>query len=109
MAAINVASIVANFHGGDHQMSVASINLGTYATGGSSFTPALLGLDQRIDFLNPGAAAGYEFQVDYTNSKILAYRQKDPANAGGADIPLTEVANGVDLSAVVVRAFAIGQ
>jgi hypothetical protein len=40
--------------------------------------------------------------------KLKIYRQKDPAAAGGADIPLPEVANAVDLSGVTFFGLAIG-
>ncbi len=53
-----------------------------------------------------GNAEGYVFQVSpvagSNDVKIEAYRQKDPAAAGGADIPLPEVTAAVDLSAVPV-------
>lgn len=44
--------------------------------------------------------SGYIFEYDITNEKLLAYRQKDPAAAGGADIPLPEVGNTISLAAV---------
>ena len=48
------------------------------------------------------------FSWDKANAKVLAYRQKDPAAAGGADIPLPEVANAVDMSAVTFNWVAYG-
>lgn len=80
----------------------------SYATGGVSLTAANVGLSV-IDYCHVSNTAGYVFEYDYTNSKVIAYRQKDPAAAGGADIPLPQVANAVDLSAVVTRAFIVGR
>lgn len=52
--------------------------------------------------------AGYHYEYDYTNKKILVRQQRDPAAAGGADIPFTELAAaaypaGVTGDAVRVR------
>lgn len=51
---------------------------------------------------------GYVTSWDVANQKLKIYRQKDPAAAGGADIALPEVANGVDLSGVTFHFLAIG-
>lgn len=66
------------------------------ATGNTSF-----------DFLDV-KAPGYLVTFDPATQKIKIYRQKDPANAGGADIAFVEVANAVDLSAVPFVFFGIG-
>lgn len=92
---------------GSQRAGTFTVSLNTYATNGIAFTPANFGM-VRIDYMNIPPAAGYVFEVDYANSKIKAYRQKDPANAGGADIALPEVANAVDLSSVSTRALVIG-
>ena len=57
--------------------------------------------------LIPGPSAGYVFEWDEANQKIKAYRQKDPGNAGGADIALPEVAATTDLSAVSTDFIAV--
>lgn len=77
-----------------------------YAAGGESLTAANVGLGV-IDFLelNQGED-GYVFHWDKANNKIVVYQQTDPADAGGADIPLVEASG--DLSAVVVNFRAIG-
>lgn len=49
--------------------------------------------------------AGYVFEYDAANKKIKAFRQKDPAAAGGADIALPEVGNTTDLSALTAVPF----
>lgn len=75
----------------------------SYATNGDTLTAAELGLDA-IEGAVVGNAGGYVFEAVRTpgssDIKIKAYRQKDPGNAGGADIPLPEVGNAVDLSAI---------
>lgn len=84
-----------------------AISLGTYATNGVAVTARNLELS-RVDELDVSPSGGYIFEYDSTNKKIKAYRQKDPAAAGGADIPLPEVGNAVDLSAITPRFFASG-
>lgn len=79
----------------------------SYATGGEAITAALLELNI-VEDLRVDPSAGYVFEWDKTNAKIKAYRQKDPAAAGGADIALPEVANAVDLSLVAPRFRAEG-
>lgn len=85
------------------------LNLGTYATGGVAVTRGDFDLPVEIRDLTVRPAAGYVFEFDKANSKILAYRQKDPAAAGGADIPLPEVGNSVNLAAVEPRFEAVGK
>lgn len=79
----------------------------SYATGGEAVTAASMELTS-IDDLRVDSSAGYVFEWDKTNAKIKAYRQKDPAAAGGADIALPEVANAIDLSLVIPRFRAEG-
>lgn len=82
----------------------------SYATNGDVLpSNAALGLDNSLDSItiasHPG---GLVFEVDLANRKIKAYRQKDPAAAGGADIALPEVANAVNLSTSVLRCLVRG-
>jgi hypothetical protein len=84
------------------------MNLGTYATGGVAVTAKNFKL-YKLQALSVHPAAGIIFEFDKANLKVKAYRQKDPAAAGGADIALPEVANAVDLSAVSARFIARGQ
>lgn len=79
----------------------------SYPTGGEALTAANLGLTTLLVVV-PSCPAGYVAEYDYANSKLLMYRQKDPAAAGGADIPLPEVGNTISLATVTVRIFAIG-
>lgn len=73
----------------------------SYATGGESLTPAMLGLTS-IVFLDPNAAGGYFFVYDYANQKLLAYL------SGSANAVLAEVASTTDLSAIATRIYARG-
>jgi len=84
-----------------------TFSCGTYATNGAVVTPSLFGLN-RIDDIDIQPTGGYVFEWLPATGKVKAYRQKDPAAAGGADIPLPEVANAVDLTAVLSRFRAEG-
>lgn len=78
----------------------------SHASGGESLTAGDFGFKGgTIQALHAGSSGGYVFSYDYANSKLLAYQQKDPGNAGGADIPLVEAATA-NLSAVTTRAIA---
>jgi hypothetical protein len=92
---------------GSQRLGIFNVTVGTYTTNGLAYTPALFGLN-RIDFLQLFPASGYVFETDYTNLKVKAYDQKDPGNAGGADIALPEVGNSTNLGSVVARAIVIG-
>src|SRR5690348_3339550 len=89
-------------------VTVGTINLGTYATGGVAVTGGQLGCPNQLTHLDVGPAGGYVFEWDQANGKVKAYRQKDPAAAGGADITLPEVANAVDISAATPHFEAVG-
>jgi hypothetical protein len=93
---------------GDKFIRRGSGNLGIYATNGVAVTTGQFELASEISDLDLGIASGIVFEFDKTNMKIKAYRQKDPAAAGGADISLPEVTNAVDLSAVTFRFRAEG-
>lgn len=92
---------------GNRRMTNGTGNLGTYATNGIAVTAAQVGLGV-IDDLVVMPAGGYVFEYDKTNGKVKAYLQKDPANAGGADIALPEV-GAVSLSGVTFRFHAFGK
>lgn len=81
----------------------------SYTTGGLALTAAQVGLGV-VEELQADPKSGYIFEYDYTNSKLKAYYQTDPANAGGANIPLIEVANATNLSTLTgVRVTAEGR
>lgn len=68
----------------------------SYPTGGEPLTPADLGLNT-IDYLAANTDGSNAFVWDKANNKLKAY------TAAGA-----EVANATNLSAVVIRLFAVG-
>lgn len=77
----------------------------SYPTGGEALTAATLGF-ATIDFVLVEPAAGYSFEYDHANSKVIA-RYGD-LNAAG-DGPLIQIPDTTDLSAVTgVRALVIG-
>ena len=80
----------------------------SYPTGGEACSAAALGLT-KVDFVQFSPSAGYVFEYDYTASKVKAYDQKDPGNAGGADIALPEVADTTSLSTVAPHWVAFGK
>lgn len=86
----------------------------SYPTGGESLTPADVGLRVITEarahgaFRKSDASDAVLVSYDYTNKKLLAYRQKDPAATGGADIALPQVGNTIDLSAYSGRITFIG-
>lgn len=73
----------------------------SYAAGGESLTPAMLGLSS-ILFLIPNDAGGYAFAFDDAAQKLLAFR------SGGANAVFAEETAAVDLSAVSTRVYARG-
>jgi hypothetical protein len=85
-----------------------TLSLGVYATGGVAVSRTTFDLPCSLRDLRVDSAGGYVFAWDRTNAKVLAYRQKDPAAAGGADIALPEVGDTVDISAVSARFRATG-
>jgi len=83
----------------------------SYDAGGESFVPSDVGLASFLAVVplpDSNALGGNVVLYDYTARKLRVYRQRDPAAAGGADIPLTEVTAAVNLSTLVVRVLAIG-
>lgn len=94
---------------GDRFIRRGTVNIGTYATGGVAVTKATFDLWHSLVDLRLDSSAGYLPRYDLANLKIMVYDQKDPAAAGGADIALPEVGNGVDLSAVNFRFRAEGK
>lgn len=86
----------------------------SYATGGESLTASEFGF-RKLDCVIPhgafrksDATDAVMVSYDYTNNKLAAYRQKDPAAAGGADIALPEVGSTVNLSSYSGRVTVLG-
>lgn len=69
----------------------------SYATGGDALTPGAIGLERIINW-DINTDDGYILKYDKANNKVLAYYADYDAGADGA---LIQVANAVDLSAVV--------
>lgn len=93
---------------GDMYVRRGSITLGTYAAGGIAVTKATFQLAVKLHDLRVDPSGGYVPRWDKTNAKIMVYLQKDPAAAGGADIPLPEL-GAVDISATAFRFVATGK
>ena len=93
---------------GSRRMTHGTGNLGTYATGGISVTAAQVGLGV-IDLMDVNASGGYVFEWLPATGLVKAYDQKDPAAAGGADIPLPEVLTNTNLSAISFAFQAFGK
>ena len=92
--------------GHDHAMVTGKITFdSSYPTGGEALDLSKH-MPNEIEFISFESDDGYIFQYDRTNKKILAYYFDYNAGADGAAI---EVANTTDLSAVVIRFFAVGR
>lgn len=92
---------------GNRRMTRGTGNLGNpYASGGIAVSAAQVGLGL-INEMVIMPAGGYVFEYVPSTGKVKAYDQKDPAAAGGADIPLPEV-GAIDLSGITFRFMAIG-
>ena len=86
----------------------------SYPTGGEAITASDFGLTRLIACVPLGPA----IKSDVTDAvavawnpatgKLATYRQKDPADAGGADIALPEVADTTNLASYSVHVLAIG-
>lgn len=87
----------------------------SYPTGGEAVTASDFGLTELVTVEVHGAARKSDAtdavfcSFDHTNSKIVCYRQKDPAAAGGADIALPEVGNTANLSSYSLHVCAVGR
>jgi len=91
-------SIVDNTVEGNKRVITADVTFdASYPTGGEVVTPAALGLAS-ILFMHVGSKAGNLIQYDAANAKLMAY-----VSSTGV-----QVANAVDLSAVIVRVRVVG-
>ena len=116
-----MALTISRVSGADHVEGNTKVRVRTitfdssYPTGGESLTAADFGLRRLFEvrphglFRTSSGTTAISVDYDHTNSKLLAYRGIDPANAGGAQVPWQEVANTTDLSAFSGRVTAIGQ
>lgn len=80
-----------------HNVGDARLHVGTiafddsYPTGGESLTAANVGL-QKIDSIDFDATAGFVFQYDFTNSKVLVYQSATVTPTGTLSKPTFTVA-----------------
>ena len=74
----------------------------SYPTGGEALD---VSGSESFTTLIAQSEGGYVFSFNPSDQKLLAYRQKDPADAGGADIALVQVAATTDLSALTAINF----
>lgn len=113
-ASATTGAVPTHLYGDGLNLNTRKVSLGTYATGGVAVTAATFGLTTLYAVIPLGPARKTDatdavlYSYDSTNSKLVAYRQKDPAAAGGADIALPEVGNGVDLSSYAAECIGVG-
>lgn len=97
---------------GDMRVRIVDITMdSSYATGGETLSAGDVGLKNVVYADVKQKTVGTtirQFQYDIANGKILAFQDKDPASAGGADAPFPEVANATNLSTITVRGLFIG-
>ena len=108
-----------HWHDGKRQFMVGTLAVGagplTYPAGGVPVDFVAGGLQgtQKPLFVVLDGIAGYVIVYDRVAGKIRVFQGKDPAAAGGADLPLQEL--GTDsaipaaLSGDTIRFLAIGQ
>ncbi len=95
---------------------------GTIAIAAGDYTAGGIGLAFRTladwkgtnepDFVKVVGISGYFYEWDRANKKLIIRQQRDPAAAGGADIPFTELAGAAMPTAVVadtINFFAVGR
>lgn len=81
----------------------------SYPAGGEALSAANIGLGL-IDKIEIESKSGYVFSYDYDNGKVMVYEQTDPADAGGANIPLVEVTDTTSLATLTgVKFRAVGR
>lgn len=93
---------------------IAEVTLdSSYAADGEAIDFVTNGHFASVDSVNiinadVGNSAGYVVTFDTSADKIVVFRQLDPADTGGADVALPEVAAAVDLSAITVTMLVVG-
>jgi hypothetical protein len=92
---------------GNIKVAVGELSPGVYATNGVAIAIAAPEKFEKIQQLFV-QLPGYTCSWDRSNQKLKVFRQKDPGNAGGADIALPEVGDTVDLAAVSGSFIATG-
>lgn len=80
----------------------------SFAAGGEALAMEDIGCDFVVYGTIVDVPGGYQGNYDRTTEELFVYQQTDPADAGGADVPLVEAAT-VDLSATTIRITALGR
>ena len=112
-------TVTDKWHDGKRQFMIGTIAVGagplTYPANGVPLDLRAAGFrgTQKPYFMVVDGIAGYIFVYDRVNGTLRAFQGKDPAAAGGADLPLQEIATGAaipaGLSGDTIRFLAIGQ
>lgn len=100
-----VERLILDFTPDDEYPAGGYTSLGLLAHATGSLAALQLTEIHHVEASGPG---GYVWVWDRANGKLKAFQQTDPADAGGADVPLTEVTAGEDLSAEEVTVVVYG-
>jgi hypothetical protein len=106
MATSNI--VAGPFTVGDRKVTIFEFNFdSSYPTGGESLALSDIGFSHSVDYVDFEDAAGYSFEFDHANLKVLArYFDYD----AGADGPAIQVPNTTNLATVsAVRGIAWGR
>jgi hypothetical protein len=85
---------------------------GTYATGGDSFTPAMVGLSTFVAvlpiarFIAAAGLSGVLAQYDYTNSKLALWGEDGTGVSAG--LPLAQLASGAAVTGLILDVLVLG-
>lgn len=117
MAGLTIAKLTPNADNigfGNVRVKVRTITFdSSYPTGGEALAAADVGLRKIHAVIPCGPAIDSNSTAvivrwNATTNKLMAFRQKDPADTGGADIALPQVGNTIDLSGFSVLVVVIG-
>lgn len=75
-ATITISSLKRNVAGNKRLHTAIGTHSGTYASGGSSLTPAKMGLHviEHINIFDVATSSPYVYTYDYTNQKVLTWK-----------------------------------
>lgn len=82
----------------------------SYALGGESFTPALVGMSEFVlvmPFVDANADLPYAVHYDYTAQTLMVYGVEQDADAATTE-PFDEENSAANLAALVVRVLCLG-
>jgi hypothetical protein len=114
--ALTITRVVTKRGVGSRKNVVADLTFdSSYDDNGESLTAADVGMRKLEEVIPHGpfrksdGSDAVLVSYDHTNSKLVAFRGKDPANAGGADVPFPEVANTTNLGSYSGRVTFVGR